>query len=293
MSSRFIEEVLYHSSLLRSSGLLSIVFLSSRRVGGGMGFVSLVRRMLFMENAPMMNMWYMPMILGLYVAVPLLSVVIRALSGKAFIVPGALILVVGFVIPWLNNVLAVFGITFILGGGSVLDLSFVGGIYGLYLALGYFIARQRVLRRIPTFLCALASMLGFAVLVFVQYEAKKSGLSYSIWYNDLFILICTVFLFELALRCKVLTKQSTWVQNASRYSFAVFFLHPLFLTISVNYGGGWISQFPYTLSVATLFSVTLVLSYLFAWLICRNRIAGSLVFNIKIRGDRPTHPKVK
>ena len=43
----------------------------------------LIKEMFFVETVPLMNMWYMPMIIGIYIAIPYLSKIVHSFSLKS------------------------------------------------------------------------------------------------------------------------------------------------------------------------------------------------------------------
>lgn len=249
--------------------------------GGGVNIESLLRCMLFIENAPVMNMWYMPMILGVYLAIPFLSMLTRSLPWKAFLIPGAVIFVIGFLFPWLKNVAGIFGEKIILG--SVLNTEFLGGVYGFYLILGFFIYHKKILRKMPTSLGVVLAALSFIALVLVQYEAKSRGSGYTIWYNDMLLLFFTTCVFELYLRSRVFRRERVGARQLSMYSFAIFLLHPVVLMLLMDQKADFIKQLPYLVDVFILLIVALITSYAVAWVICRSKIAGKILFVMKKR----------
>lgn len=77
-------------------------------------------------------MWYMPMILGIYVVLPVLSTIVKNNRLSDLIFPILFTFCVFFFIPTINAVANK-------NYNTVLDISFLGGIYGLYVILGYYI----------------------------------------------------------------------------------------------------------------------------------------------------------
>ena len=107
----------------------------------------LVCEMLFLRTLELSHMWYMPMIIGLYLALPFLSMAVRGAKGPgAFRLPYLAGVAAFLVIPTVNVFLA----EAVPGGTPLklkLDFDLLGGVYVLYLLGGYFIA-QGVLEKI-------------------------------------------------------------------------------------------------------------------------------------------------
>lgn len=87
---------------------------------------SLIKNMFFIENTAMNNMWYMPMIIGIYIVTPFLGVVVKNFSIKSLKVSIVVLLWVSFIRPTVNIFLKYIGIQEI---SNVLDVSFLGGTY--------------------------------------------------------------------------------------------------------------------------------------------------------------------
>ena len=88
--------------------------------------------MIFLDYPDLSHMWYMPMILGLYFAIPFLSIVVKNTKLNDFFWPAGLVFSFCFVLPTINIVIGK-------NYSTVLTLSFLGGTYGLYVLLGYYI----------------------------------------------------------------------------------------------------------------------------------------------------------
>ncbi|MGN0479541.1 MAG: acyltransferase, partial [Hominenteromicrobium sp.] len=97
-----------------------------------------LKRMLFLEPSYLSHMWYMPMILGLYLTLPLLSCVLRRFPLKVLLIPMAVCFLYCFILSDVNVVLSVRELPKLTGQ---LSLEFTGGVYGLYAVCGYVLKR--------------------------------------------------------------------------------------------------------------------------------------------------------
>ena len=105
---------------------------------------SLIKEMLFLQKVPLMNMWYMPIIIGIYIAIPYVSKVVHTFSIKTLKIPIILVFVCIFIMPTLNLILKTFKLD---QYNCILDISFLGGGYGLYIVGGYLI-REKIIKKI-------------------------------------------------------------------------------------------------------------------------------------------------
>lgn len=86
-------------------------------------WLDVIRWMLFNRSVPLSHWWYVPMILGVYLGIPLLSVLKKAL-GRSFIL-------------WLLAVSVLTHVFRPIAHIGFIDLSFVGDCYFTYIIFGY------------------------------------------------------------------------------------------------------------------------------------------------------------
>lgn len=106
-------------------------------LGQPFDFLQAVRILLLLENCPCAVLWYLPMIIGIYMALPFVATVIRRFSQSCFYLPLGILFVTQFVLPFISSVSVVFGYSPI-SGNTALDISFLGGTYGVYVVLGFY-----------------------------------------------------------------------------------------------------------------------------------------------------------
>ena len=192
----------------------------------------LLTRLLFFEQLPVAHWWYMPMILGIYLVVPLIAMVVQRVSFKIAAVPLVIVSINCILIPTINGVLEPMGIRPV--DTMVLDSTFYGGNYGIYLVLGYYLDRCGLLRRVPGW----ALVIGFGVSAYLGVYEGFVGIS--LWYNNLWVFLGALLLFELLSRrdadgalCQAGPVTSsravalvTWVSTTS---FGIYLCHMMFL----------------------------------------------------------------
>lgn len=110
--------------------------------GTSFGFASYIRRALLLELVGLPHAWYMPMILGIYLFLPFVAVALSHMRGSILALLVAIIYLASFVVPNVLLTVEIYQLT--LPYMSVrLDVGFGGGTYGLYLILGYCLARYQ------------------------------------------------------------------------------------------------------------------------------------------------------
>lgn len=103
----------------------------------------LIKELLCLKQVPVPNMWYFPMILGMYLGIPFVAKIVKTFSFKSLSILLSGTFIVSFALPAINILLKIFGVAN--KWNSLLDISFFGGAYGLYIVLGYFIANNKLI----------------------------------------------------------------------------------------------------------------------------------------------------
>lgn len=239
---------------------------------------SLIKEMLFLQKVPLMNMWYMPMIIGIYIAIPYVSKVVHTFSIKTLKIPIILIFVCIFIMPTLNLILKTFKLD---QYNCILDISFLGGCYGLYIVGGYLI-REKIIKKIKTKWLVFTSILFFIISCYIQIFEFEHKIEYNIWYNSPFIFICTFALFELFTRIntdnfnKWIVKIFTYI---SKISLSIFFMHIIVEMIFSKYIK--MIKISNPAKVLILFIVSLCISIIVTWLLSKIRLIRKRVLFIK------------
>lgn len=239
---------------------------------------SLIKEMLFLQKVPLMNMWYMPMIIGIYIAIPYVSKVVHTFSIKTLKIPIILIFVCIFIMPTLNLILKTFKLD---QYNCILDISFLGGCYGLYIVGGYLI-REKIIKKIKTKWLVFTSILFFIISCYIQIFEFEHKIEYNIWYNSPFIFIYTFSLFELFTRIntdnfnKWIVKIFTYI---SKISLSIFFMHIIVEMIFSKYIK--MIKISNPAKVLILFIVSLCISIIVTWLLSKIRLIRKRVLFIK------------
>lgn len=230
----------------------------------------LIDNMLFMRANEYSHFWYMPMIFGLYVAIPFVARAVKGIDAKALLVPFAVVFAVVFAVNTLNAYYNMFEIETL---SPRIDVTFLGGNYGAYLLLGLF-CKRGYFKKIPSVALTFGFLLSCAFCCFTLFFTVKKGYDYHLWYNFIGIFVASFCLFELLSRIDIKgnSKASRAFAHSavilSQLSFGIYFIHKpvlnVFRELLEKYN---ITSRP-LFSVA-VFAVTLVVSFAVAFVISK------------------------
>lgn len=189
--------------------------------------IKCIETMLFINQITMSSMWYMPMILCVYLMLPVISVSLKRIGNKYMLMLCVLVVVTGMVIPNANVALNA------LGTGKYITLSYERffSYYLVYIIIGYWISKQKL----ETISDRIVLLL-FCVSVFFtglfQFWTFTTPIDYVIQYADVGVLISSVFLFELIRRyTPKLYRFKRTIRRLSELSFGIYLLHMCFMEI--------------------------------------------------------------
>ena len=221
----------------------------------------LIMNLLFLKKVSLANMWYMPMIIGVYIAIPFLSIIVKKVDLKILKIPMVIVFVASFILPNISNVIK---ILFNEQYSLILDLSFLGGTYGLYIILGYYIGNNKF-KSIKTRYLVLIGILSFILTCIYQIWMNNNGTIYNVWYNFSGLLITAVCIFEGLSRMKI--KLNKNIANIATYiskaSLGIFFIHIIVQKLMLKFVNFSIVNKPITVIVMTLavFISTIMIVY--------------------------------
>lgn len=152
----------------------------------------MLKNMFFSEHINMMNAWYIPMILGVYIFIPYVARILQSLSGKSLIILGLILFSYYFIVPSCNLLLALEKLPRL---SPQIDLNYSGGTYGFYLLLGYSYKRyeDRIVSVLKNnkkkILVVLSILLMAACTVLFQNRLYQNHAAYNVWYDFCFCLL--------------------------------------------------------------------------------------------------------
>lgn len=187
--------------------------------GGKFDINELVYNMLFIKQVGLPNMWYMSMIIGVYIAIPFLAVLVKNVDIQVIKIPMIIAFTTSFIMPNINTL-------FRSEYWTILDLSFLGGVYGLYILLGYYIGQNKF-KDIKIRYLVLIGIVAFIFTCGCQIYLYNNKVEYNVWYNSSGLLITSACLFEIISRIKINLEKhlQMFFTYVSKASLAIFFLH--------------------------------------------------------------------
>ena len=169
------------------------------------------------------HMWYMPMIIGMYLSMPFVASALKHFDVDTIYQATIVFTFLAFLLPFVTLICKMHGLD---GVAIQYCLGFSGGIYGIYIILGYLVKKEKF-KNISSLKLWVLAIVSFLVCVLFQYYAFVINYDFFLWYEFPFILLGSFALFELCSRVKTVRFHS-WVTVISKYSFAVFLIHNLF-----------------------------------------------------------------
>ncbi len=197
--------------------------------------------------------WYAPMIIGIYLFIPFVAIIINKFDFKTLKIPLIVSIIYFFALPTANVILNIYNINLT----SNIDLFFSGGVFGLYIILGFFI-NKGLLRNIKSYILYLIFMISFISCIIFQYSLTTKEVFYKLSYDNIFLLICSCSLFEIFIR--VFTKKKIFpkfCEYISKISFPIFLIHNLIQYIIFQ--SNIFSDFIRPINVVCNFILTMVL----------------------------------
>ncbi len=213
------------------------------------------RQLCLVRQPPYNHCWYMPMIIGTYLAIPILSMLIETGGRRLFY-----LLLAFSCFASLTK-----GMEHQQFFATLIDMSFIGDQYVTYILLGYLacLVAPRISRGKAGILAAAAVLLCL-MLAWRYYSGHLEGMKANLWYTDWRLIFCTFVLF-LSFRlfdgCKVQI-----VTMLSKGAFAIYLMHnPVLTTLKgaglLLFSKPWLNDF---LLFACTFSLSVLLFLVFS-----------------------------
>lgn len=208
------------------------------------------------------HMWYMPMIIGMYLSIPFVSNALHNFNKKTIFQATIVFSLLAFCLPFITTLFDMEGIKNVT---LQYCLGFSGGVYGIYIILGYLV-KKGTFKDVSSNILSGITIISFIICVLFQYYAYIINYDFFLWYEFPFVLLGSFALFELTSRRKNV-KFYSGVQVLSKYSFAVFLIHNLFRIPLLPL----VVQLPFTepIKAIILWILLIIFSYIAAAIIYR------------------------
>ncbi len=229
---------------------------------------TLLKNMTFLKNTDMSHMWYMPVILGIYLLLPFVANALQN-SGARF---QKIIFIIAFsylfVVPEVNVIFQSLNIESL---NALLDVSFVGGAYGLCVVMGYF-SKKNYFEKKPIVIWWILTIVGYFATVILQLFAYKNQVGYNVWYNNATLVMCAYGIFELSKHYQIPSNRI--VSNLSLCSFGIFLVHnPINMVLLQN-----LTLERYSIKLLIAFIITLIVSWAVVAIFPRKKMISKLLF---------------
>lgn len=219
--------VLMYFRITAGTLLKAIISNNVSEIGGWL--LGLIKTLLFIDQVTFDSMWYMPMILCVYVMIPIVALALRKWSILAFGVLISILFTCSMLIPGCNLALGIFGspyqIDFAIKESNLLSVFF------LYLLAGYWIKNEGM-ATIKEIWIIIGAIISFTASVFLQFFAYSRKDNFVIGYEFPLIMVTGLLLFELIRRQVknggILRNIITYI---SRISFGIYFVHIMIMTV--------------------------------------------------------------
>ena len=220
------------------------------------------------------HMWYMPMIIGMYLSMPFVANALENFDPQTIKQATIVFALLAFLLPFITIVFAMHGIE---NASIQYCLGFSGGVYGIYIILGYLV-KKGLFKKYSSATMGLIAIASFIICLLFQYYAFAIEYDFFLWYEFPFILTGSFALFELCSRMEKV-RAFPLVSFLSKYSFAVFLVHNLFRLPLLPL----VVQLPYTEPVKAiiLWILLIVFSYIAVVIIYRIPRFGKYILYMK------------
>lgn len=184
----------------------------------------LLMEIFFFKQYEGIQFWYIPHILGIYLFLPFISIILNKVDNLILFYVWLFCGLIRFIPPTINPILYTAGSE--LQFNNLLDLSYIGGTYGLLVLTGYWIRKANV--RFKQWVWLLIYIICYGFLLWEEDYCFMHGYAYDLWYDNFALILMCISLFEfiLGIRKFHFQKSFTWI---SRNSFGIFLTHELFI----------------------------------------------------------------
>lgn len=236
---------------------------------------------LFLELPHLPHAWYMPMILGIYLVLPMIAIALSHLTGRIL----ALLMVISYLAFYVLPTIMVTGEIHQISMPNLsmrLDVGFLGGAYGLYLLLGYCLARyQERLRNILSgarlvLVVAAVIILGGATVAF-QLIAYHNSYVQDFLYDFALLPIIGVGTFLILDRIRMPAWWQRVATSLAAASFGMYLIHYPIEQLLQRYLGE--TAYP-AINLICLTVITYLLSWLLVWLAGKTQL-GRKLFRVR------------
>lgn len=237
--------------------------------------VALMKNMLFVGLDRISYLWYLPTILGIYLCIPFVATALQKFNKKAIILPLLIALIYYSLIPTANVLLNALEYPLL---SSQLSLNFSGGIYGIYIIIGYLFYKNIFPKAKYTHL-GIGLIISVILTAVFQMAIRHLGYVYSIWYDFILLPFAAIFLFALIKKLPSAHILEYCENSLAKYAFGIYLTHKPVQSIVERY-------FPFTniaapIKLFILWALITIISFLITVALSKITIIRKYIFLIK------------
>ena len=189
-------------------------------------FIRFIMTLLGLNQITMGSMWYMPMILCVYLMIPVLSIALKNLDDRYFLIPISIVVFCSYILPDINGLFNTLGFekTFT----EAMDSANVFSMFIVYIMLGYYIGVKRVLEKVSTRKIVFGLVSSFAVFCAFQFWIYTREYDFVVAnaYKSIFPMLVSICIYELLRRLPEVGNKTRWIcTELSKISFGIYFVH--------------------------------------------------------------------
>ncbi|HEM6332909.1 TPA: acyltransferase [Streptococcus suis] len=159
--------------------------------------LNLIKTMLFIDPIVFDSLWYIPMILAVYLMLPILVNAVHQFSLRVLVIPTLIVIVSGMLVPFVNDIFYLFGSDYQILFSIAYDDIF--SVYLPYVIAGYWISMGG-LKKISNLTLRVSAALLFAAIAGFQLFAYSTNINYILDYDFIGFLVVGSLLFEIISR---------------------------------------------------------------------------------------------
>ena len=261
---------------------LSIPFVYVQGANIVFSFEEFIYPLLMIKRSVYPNMWFLPMIIGMYLFLPYVAKTLRDNWNNLKYIVLAMV----FILFFTNDLAYFFSlINCKFQTTPIISTAFSGGIYGIYLIIGWHLSnKSSFLRRISS-LCLVVTGSGIIILdLLVSVIRFDQGTRISLVANNnsLFQLILVSVIFELVRRIHFDNKTKKVSEWISSCSFPIYLLHyPVMLCVDYILGNTIYGANVFCTSRVMLqFIITFIICLCICCFVPKNKVVRKYAFHM-------------
>ncbi len=209
--------------------LIQIMFLGS--MGASITYKGIIDTCLGGKTYRMIQMWYMPMIIGIYTLIPVISNLLKFIPKTHFKLIMLFLFLFTFLFPDIN----MFNNALFLENETMFPEMNNKFCYIFYLLIGWYIKTSDI--NYKKYILWSSFIFSFLATVALQTFLYKNNFFYNIWYDFTLLPVCSMSLFLLIYAYKDnFVCYEDIIKNIAVWSLGIYFIHPMIILMLKKMG---------------------------------------------------------